>query len=51
MLLKDRVFTFEEVQDQARDLVDGLIEKYSVEAKVQVSFFLFLVLHISLVDE
>ncbi len=40
MLLKDRVCTFEEVQDRARALLDGLIEKYSVGAQEQVSAFL-----------
>lgn len=51
MLLKDRVCTFEEVQDRARVLLDGLIEKYSVGSQEQVSVFLFFVFYISLVDE
>jgi hypothetical protein len=51
MLLKDRVCTFEEVQDRARVLLDGLIEKYLVGSQEQVSVFLFFVFYISLVDE
>jgi len=42
MLLEDRVCTFEEVQDQARALLDDFIEKYPVGTRQQVSVFLFL---------
>ena len=40
MLLKERICTFEEVQDHARALFDGLIGKYSIETQQQVSIFL-----------
>ena len=54
MLLKERICTFEEVQDHARALLDGLIGKYSIETQQQVSIFLnyvFMFSYISLVDE
>ena len=41
MLLKDRPCTFEEVKERARVLIDGLIEKYSVEKQERVSVYDF----------
>jgi hypothetical protein len=41
MLLKDRVCTFEEVQDKARALLDDFIRKYSVGTRQQVFFICF----------
>ncbi len=42
MLLKDRICSFEEVQDRARALLDGTIEKYPIETEKKVSVFLLI---------
>ncbi len=42
MLLKDRICTFEEIQDQPRALSDGLAGKYSVGIEKKVSVFLLI---------